>query len=81
MRINISFQLAFVFDSRSDQTITILITQYKFLRELVFCCFGKGLRAEEGAEIDDREHDPIGAGCLLARMKRMTSSAILVFVC
>ena len=65
MRINIAFQLAFVFDSRSDQTITILIKQYKFLRELVFCCFGKGLGTEEGAEIDDREDDPIGVGLFI----------------
>ena len=50
---------------RPHQPITILIKQYKFLRELVFCCFGKGLGAEVGAEIDDRENDPIGVGLLV----------------
>ena len=52
---------------RSHQPITILIKQYKFLRELVFCCFGKGLLAEIGTEIDDREHDPIGVGLLVGK--------------
>ena len=50
---------------RPHQPITILIKQYKFLRELVFCCFGECLRAEEGAEIDDREYDPIGVGLFI----------------
>ena len=54
---------------RPHQPVTILIKQYKFLRELVFYCFGKGLRAEVSAEIDDRENDPIGVGLLIGEDK------------
>lgn len=42
-----------------------LSKKYKFLRELVFCCFGKGLGTEEGAEIDNREDGSIGVGLFI----------------